>query len=298
MSVLEYSPSNSIFGGLSQADFAKTISGENQTTSANNAPIVSTTEANAVAPNRDDNPQVNGPSNTPIYASGNASTSKTALAKSNQSVAHVCNIPAGVMNQIYKAGALGGQIVMAIRKAIKSIIAFFGINPSGNSIVQYLKKLAGWIRDGIKWLKDINKFIDGFITIVNVIKQMITFILSLPAQLMAFFKDCLEQAYAMLKAGYLSVIAAETGAPLDSETQALIDSVKEVRDSYNDLMTEVQKTMDNASNAINSVTTLEQTADSGTMTQEEKTALLNDVSKTFYADNGHAENSPSNYSMA
>lgn len=298
MSVLDYSPSNSIFGGLSQSDFAKTISGENQTTSANNAPIVATTEANATAPNKDDNPQVNGPSNTPIYASGNASTSKTALAKSNQTVAHVCNIPAGVMNQIYKAGALGGKIVMAIRKAIKSIVEFFGINPSSNGLVQYLKKLAGWIKDAVKWLKDINKFIDGFITIVNVIKQMITFILSLPAQLMAFFKDCLQQSYAMLKAGYLSVIAAETGTPLDSETQELIDSVKEVRDSFNDLMSEAQKTMNNAPNALNSVTTLEQTADSGTMTQEEKTALINDVTKTFYADNGHAEDTPSNYAMA
>lgn len=297
MSVLDYSPSNDIFGGQSQSEFAKIISGENQTNSACTAPVVANTESNAVAPTRDDNPQTGGPSNTPIYASGNASTSQTALAKSNQNVAHVCNIPAGVMNQIYKAGALGGQVVMAIRKAIKAVLAFFGVNPSSNSIVQYMKKIAGYIKDAVKWLKDINKFIDGFITIVNVIKQMISFILSLPAQLMAFFKDCLQKAYGMLKAGYLSVVAAETGAPLDSETQDLINSVQEVRNSYSELMTEMQKTMNNVSGAVSAVTTLEQTADSGTMTQEEKQALLNDVSKSFYADNGYSDTT-NNYSRA
>ena len=128
---------------------------------------------------------------------------------------------------------------------------------------------------------------------------MIVFILSLPAKLIAFFQDCLKQAYAMLKAGYLSVVAAETGTPLDSETQALIDSVKEVRDSYSQLMTQVQSTINNATNAVNSVTTLQQTADSGTMTQTEKTALMNEVSKNFYAESGgYTQNSQDNYAMA
>lgn len=293
---LEYSPSNSIFGGVSQKEFAAAISGENQTTSSNSKTVIATTEKNATAPNADNNQQPGAPT-TPINARGLGATSKTALAKSNQNVAHVCNIPAGVMNQIFKAGAMGGKVVMAIRKAIRAVLKFFGFSPSSSSLVSYLKKFADWIKDSLKWLKQINKFISGFVKAVSAIKSMISFIMSLPAKLIAFFKDCLQQAYNMLKAGYLSAVALETGTPLDTNTQSIIDSVKEVQNSYNEMVSEAQKTMESAKEAAATATSLEESsASSSNMTDEEKSAMLNDVSRTYYMQNGYSENSELNYS--
>ena len=91
---------------------------------------------------------------------------------------------------------------MAIRKAIKAVLAALNINPSGNGIVSYLKKIANYIKDMTKFVKDITKFVNGLVIYVNMIKQLIQYILSLPAKLIAFFKDCLQQAYADL--GYKS----------------------------------------------------------------------------------------------
>lgn len=223
-------------GGISAAAFITLL---NSKPSASNStlPVVSSTSSPPVPATTGDSPQPGAPSNTPIYASGNAANSNTALRKSNQNIAHVCNLPASVNTALFKAGAIGRQIVLAIRAGIKALLAFLGITPSSNGLASQLKKLAHDIQDATKWVKDMTEQINGLIVYVNAIKQLISYILSLPAQLISFFKDCLQKAYAQLQAGYLSVVADSTDSTDISSSDSIIASVKEVIGSTQQLIT-------------------------------------------------------------
>jgi polysaccharide pyruvyl transferase WcaK-like protein len=199
-------------------------------------PIV-TTGTNPPPPaTNGDAPQSGAPSNTPIYASGNAANAPTALRKSNQSIAHVCNLPASVNQALFKAGAMGGQIIQAIRNGIKALLKALGINPSTNGIASQLKKLAQYIKDATKFVKDMTKYINGLIVYVNAIKQLISYLLSLPGELLSFFKDCLQKAYAQLQAGYLSVVSEATSTNTNS-SDSIIAEVQNVLQSTTQLIT-------------------------------------------------------------
>jgi hypothetical protein len=191
-------------------------------------PIV-TTGTNPPPPaTNGDTPQSGSPSNTPIYASGNAANAPTALRKSNQNIAHVCNLPASVNTALFKAGATGRQIVLAIRNGIKALLKFLGITPSSNGLTSQLKKLAQDIKDATKYVKDLTDQINGLIVYVNAVKQLISYILSLPAELIIFFKDCLQKAYAQLQAGYLSVVDESTTSTDTSSSDSIISAAKDV----------------------------------------------------------------------
>ena len=179
---------------------------------------------------------LNGDPTIPLLASGNANNYPTGLKKSNDTVAHVCNVPMIVMRAINMAGAMGGQIVMAIRKAIKAVLAALNINPSGNGFVSYLKKIANYIKDMTKFIKDVTKFINGLVIYVNMIKQLIQYILSLPAKLIAFFKDCLQQAYAELRKGYLDAVASVAGGTTGDSSESAISAASDVMKQTSDLI--------------------------------------------------------------
>ena len=198
----------------------------NTTTSGTSKTVVADNPNNAAKPvNSADNPIEGGPSNTPIQASGNAAKADTTTKKANLSIPHVCNIPIGIANQINKAGMVGGQIVLAIRKAIKALIDGFSANPAGQALTSFFKTVARALKNLNKAITDITKWINGLVVYVNAIKQLIAYILSLPAQLLSYFTDCLNKAYALLKSGFLDVVSTSLGTT--DATSELINSAKD-----------------------------------------------------------------------
>ena len=216
-----------VIAGVSTAAFIALM---NSKPSANNlsAPIVTSANTDPKPATTGDTPQSGGPSNIPIHASGNAANADTSLRKSNQSVSHVCNLPASVNQALFNAGVAGRQIILAIRNGIKALLKFLGITPSSNGLASELKKLAQDISDATKWVKDMTAQITGLIVYVNAIKQLISYILSLPGQLMSYFSDCLKQAYAQLQAGYLSVVSDTTDSTDTSASDSVISAAQQV----------------------------------------------------------------------
>jgi hypothetical protein len=233
----------------------------NTTTSQTNLPNVGTGQ-NLSSPNAAENSTSQSPSNVPIAATGNASTAATGIKKSNQNVAHACDSSTYVGKAVFEAGAIGGKIVQAIRDGIKAILKFFGINPSSNGISSQLKKLAQYVKDTIKYITDMTTAINGYITYINAIKQLITYVLSLPARLLAYFADCIKTLEKQLVAGFQSALDNVTDT--SDNTSSAIKDVQSQIQSFTQSVATLAKT---ATAAVASLTTLNQTPTSNSQAQ-------------------------------
>jgi methyl-accepting chemotaxis protein len=201
-------------------------------TSQKNLPVLSPNGTNAQPPaNAPADAVISGsPSNSNIYVSGNGTTANGAITNSNKNLAHACDSSTYVGRAINQVGAFGGQIVQAIRNAIKAILAYFGINPSSSGLVNQLKKIAQDIKDAAVFIKKITNAITQFISYVNAIKQLLAYILSLPAVLLAYFKDCIATLRKQLVAGYQSALD-NTPDPSESDINQLSGAIKDVQSS-------------------------------------------------------------------
>ena len=239
--------------------------------SAASPAIVSTSNTNAVSQYPDQNQKVL--SNVPIYATGNGATADTGLKKSNQTLSHACDSSSYVGLSISQAGAFAGKVVQAIRDAIKAILKYFGVNPSGSGITNQLKKLAEDIKDAAKFVKEITDEITKFIAYVNAIKQLLAYILSLPAQLLEYFKDCVALLKKQLVAGFQSALD-NTPDPNQAEIDALKDAVKDVQSSISQFTTSVATLTATAAQAALSLVTPGQTAIANTEQQAAATQAV------------------------
>jgi uncharacterized protein YoxC len=242
------------------------------TASAANLPIVSTNTNNAVSPNIDERNK-QGSTNISIYATGLGATANTGLKKSNQNLAHACDSSSYVGLAISQAGAFGGKVVQAIRDAIKAILKYFGVNPSGSGITNQLKKLAEDIQDATKFIKEITDEITKFISYVNAIKQLLSYILSLPAQLLEYFKDCVALLKKQLVAGFQSALD-NTPDPNQAAIDDLKNAIKDVQSSISQFTTSVATLTATAAQAALSLVTPGQTAIANTQQQAAATQAV------------------------
>lgn len=186
--------------------------------------IVSMTESNAVSPNKAENPVSGTPNNTSVNATGLANDVQSGIKKSNQTLSHACDTGTYVNGAVDQAAAFGGQIIKAIRDGIRAILTALGINPASSALTSKLKKLAQWIKDQTKWIKDITSAINGYLVYVKKIQELISYILSLPAQLIAWFADCLTTLRKQLVASFKTALG--DGGTNDA---GLADAIKEVQ---------------------------------------------------------------------
>lgn len=282
--------------GLSPENAVKVYSGVAANNSAQGTAVVSTTEGDVPNSDTGTNSVPNGSSNIPpMVRIPPGQVAGSAIAKSNQNVSKVCNVPASIQLQLYKAGAFGGKIVAAIRKGIKAILKFFGIDPSSSSLVQYLKKVAAWFKKFTDWLKQINKYLQGLLSYIALIKEVIAWILSLPAFLMNFFKDCLKQAYAALRAGYMSAIAIETETSLDVDTTQFLKEFEDAKKEFDAMKTEFDKTVSNVNQvtaeASSNLENLTSQAASGEITPENWQQSVQQINKQYYESEGYSKDS-------
>jgi hypothetical protein len=246
---------------------------------ADDLPVVSTSKTNAISKYKDE--RFSNQTNISIYATGNGAKADTGLKKSNQTLSHACDSDTYVSKTVYQIGALGGKIVKAIRDAIKAILAFLGINPSSAAITSKIKKIAQWIKDQLKFVKEIQEFINGYVIYINAIKELIAYILSLPAQLLAFFSDCLSLLRKQLAQGFASALVGTEDITLVDDVKAVIKEVENTIDAAKEVIATVAQT---AATVVASVTTLNQVPTGDT---EAQTA----ASKEVFAAAGFSQNS-------
>ena len=234
-------------------------------TSSEALPIVSTNTNNAISSNTDEN-NTKGSTNISIYATGNGATANTGLKKSNQNLAHACDSSTYVGMAIYQAGAIGGQVIQAVRNAIKAVLTYFGVNPSSNGLKSQLEKIAQYIKDAAKFIKDITDALNGFIAYVNAIKQLLAYILSLPAVLLTYFKDCIATLKKQLVAGFQSALD-NTPDPNQAAIDDLKNTIKDVQGSISQFTSAVGTLAATATLAVGSLLTPSQIAIANTQQQ-------------------------------
>jgi len=223
------------------------------TKNAGNLPKVSSKTNNASSTNTDENNK-QGSTNISIYATGNGATANTGIKIANQNLSHACDSSTYVSMAIYQAGAIGGQIIQAVRNAIKAVLAYFGVNPSSSGLVSKLKKIAQYFEDATKFINDITNALNGFITYVNAIKQLLAYILSLPAVLLTYFKDCIASLKKQLVAGFQSALD-NTPDPNQADIDNLTNTIKDVQNSISQFTSAVGTLASTAALAAGSLLT-------------------------------------------
>lgn len=161
----------------------------------------------------------------------------TLVDKTNNQLAHVCDIKPKVDKAVIWIRAQFGYVVEAIRKAIRALLKLLGLDPSGASsaLTQKLKSLAAEIRKFKKYVTDFNEMALKLVQLAAQIRAMIDYILSLPEKLLKLLQDCLVQLYTALAKGFADLLA-----PPDNLLGADVN-MDELKAAFNDVQTAGQE---------------------------------------------------------
>ena len=193
----------------------------------------------------------NTPGMAPVRA-GESTTPKlgyskdgTGIEASNNSRAHVCDIANLIRFDAAKAKMEALGIFSAIRAAIEAITSGLSGSSIGTQIAQAIKVIKGYI----KIIKDAADFITDVVleiaSYIKYVRDMIAYVISLPAKLYNDLVACLNELYSSLT-GALN-ISGSTGVL--GEVQSLISDVASTAKS-------VQTTLVTASTVVSATTSL------------------------------------------
>ena len=243
------------------------------TSSAANTAIITAKDGLAKSNHLDEQRKV-GSTNIPFNATGLAKTSaNSSMYVSNKSVSHACDSSSYVGMAIAQAGAFARQIVLAIRTAIQEILTFLGVSPSSNGFVSQLKAIAQDIKAAADFVQEITNSITKFIAYLNAIKQLLAYILSLPAQLLGYFKDCVATIKKQIVATFKAAIA-DTAEPGDNAFDEVSKAVDEIKGSVKQFTSNLATLASTTAQAGASLVTPGQLAIANTQLQASATADL------------------------
>ena len=161
----------------------------------------------------------------------------TGVDAANNNREHACDIAVYIQTTMAKTKVLAGDLVRAIRAAIRKVIDALGISPASSGMTEYLKDLARRIKEITRWINEkiveTTKYLDG----IKKIRAIIEYILSLPAKLLAMFQKCLKEAYGELAKGIFSIASSLSA---DAGTSGLGDAAKEVLNESKALLQSTQ----------------------------------------------------------
>jgi len=159
---------------------------------------------------------------------GRSVVTGTGVDRTNKKLIHVCDITHETDRVVNAVTRQFSEVVAAIKQAIATLLKSLGATDRSVEVLkltEIAKNIAREIKKVVKFIKDINETIAGYLRIVAQIKAMITYILNLPAKLLAEFQQCLANLYKSLLAGFTSGFA-EIG--LVSDIQELATAINEV----------------------------------------------------------------------
>jgi hypothetical protein len=158
----------------------------------------------------------------------------TTLAEMNNNLAHVCDfsLEAQKNNKLKK---FLNAILQSVREAINAAIKAIGSDPTGivSTAVQFLKsvtKFVNWIQ--VEIIQPILNFEYLVIIYIQQIQQIINYIQSLPARLLAMLQDCLSKLYALL-AGIFSDAINGVAGELLTEAKKTADALRSAYQAAN-----------------------------------------------------------------
>lgn len=163
----------------------------------------------------------------------------TGIEKSDETRAHVCDIPNVIKFQVAVEALKNSTIFQVVRKTIEATTSAASSSPLVTQIVGAIKVIRTYLKEIQKFLDFINEVILEIARFIAYVQKMIAWILSLPARLLALFKKCIAELLSAL-AGALSV---------GTNSGGLLTEVK-------GLISDVNKTVSSATSTIGSAKTV------------------------------------------
>jgi phage-related protein len=158
----------------------------------------------------------------------------------NNSRAHICDISLEMSRAASWVKMQYGVVVEAIRKVIRVVLNALGFQPDG--ISSRLTELAKAIKTEAKKVKkildEVNGVIEVFSRFTTQVKQMIEWILSLPAKALALLKDCLTELQKSLTKSFTDLFSF--GTP------SFVDDIQDIANTVKDVTTTALNTVNNA----------------------------------------------------
>ena len=178
------------------------------------------------------------PSNTTIPNSASTTTG-TVIDKINNNLVHECGQSDFVRKAVELASGVARTIILGIREGIKAALKALGITPGFGGLSDIIKAIKNLVEDITYYINLVNDFVNNVVLVIAKIQALIAFILSLPAQLLKLFKDCLAAAYAEIKRNIFQAID-ELGdiddGGITSDVTALLDSTKKLTSATSELL--------------------------------------------------------------
>lgn len=172
----------------------------------------------------------------------------TGIEKSDNSRAHVCDIPGVIKYQAAVEALKNSTLFQAIRNGIEAATTGAASSPLATQIVSAIKVLRGILRTINELLDFINNVVKVIAEFVAKVQRTIAWFLSLPARLLQQFQDCLASLYAALAGVFTSAI--------DTTTSAFSELITE----GTGLISDVTKTISNATTTVANASALVSTA--------------------------------------
>ena len=157
-----------------------------------------------VMPNGELYDRVGQPSVPPL---GRGVVQFTAIDTSNRSRAHVCDISLEVDQTVGAIKNFFNVIAKYAREVFNYIIQLLNLDATGQLkyLAEKAREIVRFIKDTNRYLKDVKNAINYYLTIAKKIREMIDYILNLPAKFAAMFKDCISRLYKIWSAGIESL---------------------------------------------------------------------------------------------
>lgn len=141
------------------------------------------------------------PSTPPL---GRGVVAYTAIDKSNRRLEHVCDISVQVDQAVGAIKLWFNEIGKELRATWNIVIETLGLgDPSGE-----FNKIASLIREGVRIIKEVNRVLKDIqlainyaLTLARKVRNMIDYILNLPAKFAQLFAQCLKKLYQTLSSG-------------------------------------------------------------------------------------------------
>jgi hypothetical protein len=135
---------------------------------------------------------------------------------------HICDVKNNILFQEAVEKLKKYIDFTAIRNAIEAITGGLAASPIATQIASAIKAIRAFVRILQEAVDFVNEIILEITRYIAYVRQMIQYILSLPAQLAALFAQCLQELYSALSGALTFSIESVAGSDLIGEIKGLV----------------------------------------------------------------------------
>ena len=177
----------------------------------------------------------------------------TPIEIANNAKEHACEISYGTKLSIARARLEGLTFIKKIRDAIKAFFTASSENSLLSSIQQKIKQFLEWIKKLIKEMKIIQDILVAVNIVTNKLKEMIAYILTLPARLLKAASDCISQFMSDLNDALSDTFSEANGLNMVSDVQKVVDSSQRAVQTAQETYAAAEETANNVEDLANKV---------------------------------------------